>query len=233
MKIKNNTGVNQTWVGQVIGAGMYYEIDPLKHTHWAYDSALVESISAGDAIVNTETGDITGANDAIILLQAVNANCIKGVEIDDSAKADQSSLIYDSATDKIIYGAAGSIFGQNFQTLEDNTESSTSSTSYLEKLSITTPSLPSGTYRIGWHYNWNPDQTGFSFQAQVQLDNTTQIMYHEQGVPNIVSDTRIITSGFVYKTLSGITQIDLDYKSALDGKTVRIRDTRLEIWRVS
>ena len=115
----------------------------------------------------------------------------------------------------------------------DATESTTTSTDWVQKLRLTTGTLSGGTYRIGWTYRWNYSNAGNDFRGQIEIDDTTQIMEHRQEAKDPGSDQAYWCSGFVYVDLtSGVKNIDLDYCSANASYTARIRDVHLEIWKV-
>lgn len=125
------------------------------------------------------------------------------------------------------------VYGSEFQQAESESESYHSYTSAQQKLRLTTGDLPSGTYRVGWHYNWSGGSTREDFRARIQINDSTQIMYHSQEPQDSGTDQRIPASGFKYVTLSGVNNIDLDYWTEDNGETAYIREARLEIWRVS
>jgi len=123
------------------------------------------------------------------------------------------------------------VFGSNAQEGSSDAESSTTSGTFQQKLRITTGSLPSGKYRIGWSYEWH--KSGLTdFVSQVQVNDTTTIMSGYEEAPDAGSDQWFPRSGFYYYTGSGVLNIDLDYHDG-GADTAYIRRARLEIWRVS
>ncbi len=58
--LKNASGSDGTWRGQLIIAGAYYQIPLTEDSYWKSDSATIASIAAGDLIV---ARDDTGATD--------------------------------------------------------------------------------------------------------------------------------------------------------------------------
>ena len=127
-------------------------------------------------------------------------------------------------------GAGGS-FGANFQQGNSDGESSTTSGTFQQKLRVTTPSLPSGTYRIGFYYEWH--KSGLTdFVSRVQVNDTTDIMSGFEEAPDAGTDQWFVRGGFGYYTGSGVLNIDLDYHAG-GSDTARIRRARLEIWRVA
>lgn len=123
------------------------------------------------------------------------------------------------------------LFGSDFQEASDDTESSTTSTSYQQKLRLTTGSIATGKYRIGWYYEWQYDSIVNGILARIQINDSITIMEQRQDPQDPGSDQWHPASGFKYTTLSGAENIDLDY--AASGNTVFIRRARIETWRVS
>lgn len=124
-----------------------------------------------------------------------------------------------------------SVYGSEFQEASSDTESSTTSSTFQQKLRMTTSSLPSGTYRIAWYYEWRLTITTNDFKAQVQINDTITLMEHQQEPQDSGDDQYNNHSGFYYSTGSGVLNIDIDYSSGAG--TAYIRRARLEIWRVS
>lgn len=126
---------------------------------------------------------------------------------------------------------AGSTFGGNFQQGSSDGESSTTSGTFQQKLRITTASLPAGTYRIGFYYEWQ--KSGLTdFASRVQVNDTTNCMEGFEEAPDAGNDQWFPRGGFYYYTGSGVLNIDLDYHNG-NQDTAYIRRARLEIWRVS
>ena len=112
---------------------------------------------------------------------------------------------------------------------EDDTESSTTSTAWTEKLSISS-TVPSGDYIILWSYEWSHSDTSRFFDGRLQLDDTTNIMGHHESTSNTANWVPV--SGFKRLQLSGSHTLDLDYRSSKKNKTAYIRRARLELWRI-
>jgi hypothetical protein len=109
-------------------------------------------------------------------------------------------------------------------------ESSTTSTTFQEKLTTTISGLSYGAYRIGWYYQWQQVNSNFKFLAQIQVNDTDIIMTHEERPAN--AGTWTSQSGFYYLTASGTIQADLDFATESVGKVCSIRNARIEFWRV-
>jgi hypothetical protein len=127
------------------------------------------------------------------------------------------------------------IFGQNYSQNSSEGQSSTTSNTYQNKLTLTTASLPSGNYRINWYYEWTHSSISDFFDAQVQVNNVTTIMNHIQEPKQSGTSNWVSSSGFYYYSgISGVLTIDLDYRtSTATSTTSYIRRARLELWRIS
>ncbi len=123
------------------------------------------------------------------------------------------------------------IFGSEFQQAVSEAASNTTSTSYVQKLRMTTPSLPSGTYRIGWSYEWRGSSAADDCEYRVSLSAGATIFSAVNIEPKDPTNYAAI-SGFIFHTGSGVLNIDIDYASE-NGDATYIRRARLEIWRVS
>ena len=123
-----------------------------------------------------------------------------------------------------VDGIAGHAYG------DSESESSTTSTTYQQKLRIS-PTIESGTYILLWSYEWQYKDGSFRFKGRIQIDDSSEIMNHEEQ-PTTVSSWAP-ASGFKRLSLdSGTYNIDLDFCSSKSGKEAKIRRVRLEFWRV-
>lgn len=125
------------------------------------------------------------------------------------------------------------VFGTEFQQEEDDVESVTTSTTYQQKFRMTTPSLPSGTYRIGFYYSWSGQFAGYDAGIRVQVNDTDTIHEQNQGAEAAGTVGIQTESGFDYYTGSGVLDIDVDFRSQASFAAVWLREVRLEIWRVA
>ena len=135
------------------------------------------------------------------------------------------------------WGAAKSIggggdFGTEYQKAESLGISSTTSTTYIEKLKLTTPSLPAGNYRIAWSYQISSDKQTTAVHVKIEHDDTTVVQETGYAQENLEYQDH---SGFAEITLgAGVHDIDMDFRTDSGAGTgANIKDARLEIWRVS
>ncbi len=113
-------------------------------------------------------------------------------------------------------------------------ESYTSSTSWVEKLSFTIPigTVPPGRYRLGWFYEWNYNSSSRKFKARVQFNDSTYLMDQEEEPKD--SNQWVPSSGFGYIDIVNtiLNKFDLDFCSSNSKSVSGIRRARMEIWRV-
>ena len=145
-----------------------------------------------------------------------------------TSPADDELLTYSSG--EWINSAFTPVFGSQFHEGASEGESSTSSATYQQKLRVTTSSLPSGTYRIGWFFEWGMGATIYDGEFRVQVNDSTTLMETLVSV-NRSSNWRSM-AGYDYQSLSGVVNIDLDYRET-GLSTAYIRRARLEIWRIN
>ncbi len=124
-----------------------------------------------------------------------------------------------------------------FQTAEDATETSTTSTTFVQKLRMTTGTLPAGDYRIGYYYEWAGSSASYSVGVQVQVDDTTTIHNMDNAPENINTFNggaqAQTEAGFQVVTLTNAAHnVDLDFRTMNAAGTAYISNVRLEIWRV-
>jgi hypothetical protein len=114
---------------------------------------------------------------------------------------------------------------------ESASESTTTSSTFQNKLSSTTQKLPPGQYKINWYVSYTSDSTANDIEVRVQLDDTTDIGFlryepSDSGAPQQFG----IFSGFYKHTLSvrGTFKVDIDFASRDNVNTVRVSQARLE-----
>lgn len=124
-------------------------------------------------------------------------------------------------------------FPQYISNAESLAQSTTTSSTFQQKVTISTGSIAAGTYRVGWSFEWGYSAGNNDFQARVQVDNTTTLLSHRTEPQDTGADQQHGVGGFGYVTLTaGTHTIDLDYASSDNSSTARIWNARLEIWRV-
>lgn len=124
------------------------------------------------------------------------------------------------------------LFGSWYGWSLADSESSTNSTSWIQKTTYTSPVIPDGFYRIGYTFEWRRDSTGNDFLARIQINNTTDIMNMNEESKD--PHSWHLCGGFQIVALSaGSYTIDLDFSGESTGNTSYIRNARLEFWMIT
>ena len=115
---------------------------------------------------------------------------------------------------------------------------STTSTVFQQKLSLLIPAstIPTGSYRLAWSYEWQCQSNSIDFIGRVQQNNTVDLMYHQEEPKDASPNQWMTSSGFCYLNLTGGLEyfFDLDYCVSTSGNvSAGIRKATLEFWRAS
>lgn len=129
------------------------------------------------------------------------------------------------------------VVGSNFQYHGSEELSFVTGTLVMQnKCRITTPStMPAGSYRISWAYEWKYTSTRKNFISRCRYDETDLNAFMYMSAIPMDSACWWTESGFWYtdSSFSGEHIIDLDYGTTDTGQTAYIRRARLEIWRMT
>jgi len=137
----------------------------------------------------------------------------------------------------IIKFASGATFSNTFfyGDAESLGESGTTSTTYVQKLRLTTIVVPAGDYVINWSWEYAHQATTEATKTRIQVDDTTTLAEYA-GAPNIsyAQGGYYPGGGFAVITLTNAAHnIDVDYASSVSNKTAYIKNVRLSVWKVS
>jgi hypothetical protein len=127
---------------------------------------------------------------------------------------------------------SSNVFGQNFQSASSSGRSTTSSTTFQSKVTLTTPAL-TGTFRIGW--NALLDHSSTSSSCEARLYNTTDAVGVGTTQRREPKDTLDIVNvcSVSEVTLAGVAKtFAIQYRSQ-SANTTGIQDARVEFWRVA
>lgn len=125
--------------------------------------------------------------------------------------------------------------GSYYQYEESSGSSNTTSTNFQTKLTLTTPTIPIGTYRIGWKFQWQLSSTTLFYSARIRVNGATIESFTIQP-QNATTSVRHPVSGFDTITLSGSPQVvtfTIQYCVLSGSATAYIQSAALEICRVS
>lgn len=163
---------------------------------------------------------------------------ISHLEISDIGTTTHSG-IDDHIADSTIHFTQ-QISGSEFQVVTSSGVSTTTSTDFQTKASMTTTSLPDGQYRLGVSYGWNHDDTSTDFEARVQVGGSTLGEIHKQepkdssgSFESTGTSQRHYTARTFYLGLSGVNNITLQFRTDDSDDESSIWDAVIELWRVS
>ena len=123
-------------------------------------------------------------------------------------------------------------FGQYYKYADTNTQHTNKTTSWNDHLTLTTDVVVAGYYRIGWCYTWMYRHTGRDFISQITLDGLA-IDSHRQEPKDSGTDQRFAYSKFKRVQLSaGTHTVKIQFRTSTNNTEARIREGRLEFWRV-
>jgi len=133
------------------------------------------------------------------------------------------------------------IFGSEYQHAESLTVTTTTSTAFLNKVTMVTPSLPAGTYRIEVSYGWNHNANGNDFEARVREDAVNIGEIHKQEPKDSAgsfsttgSSQRYLAHRVYYRTLTaGVKTYTLDFRTDSAGTNSSMWDAGITIFRVA
>jgi len=189
-----------------------------------WDSSVVHPTTSGDLRLTTTISGVDPTEDYHLTTKWY---------VDDQI-ATLSGGIDQEIEDALETAQGGFIFGGYFFYASDFAQSSTNSTSYIEKLKLTVSGVPDGSYRVGFSWEWRHSKLNTEFEGQVTIDDDPPI-FETATKPIVDVNTWRLVSDFYYieALASGTHTIDIDYASANAGSTSYIRNTRIEFWRVS
>jgi len=166
--------------------------------------------------------------------------------MNNKALFDQVRLIQDNNTsgfnpttmnNKALYDLINSrIYGSNMQYTVDSPFTSTTSTSYIDKLNWTTSLIPPGIYRIDFKLNYTgaAGSTATRFLSRLLIDGAENLICEETNQAYSTGTVGHLLSGyFIHEfTNNSQHQLRLQYCSS-SGTAVRIGNAMLFLFRVS
>lgn len=228
-----NATITDSAEGQVVAFGKVADIDT---SSWSINDGLY--VSAGTAGLLTDTRP-TGATSLIQLVARVSySHASAGIIA--VMGAGRTNALPNLTEDKIWVGDSNGqpaesdflVFGTQYQYVASDGESSNGTTTPVQKVRLTTPVVPAGTYHIEWTYEYQRDDVANDFIGQVEVDDTTVINTHNTEVKDVASWHP--AAGFADVALTNAAHtIDIDFWGETSTDTSYIRRARISIWRVS
>jgi phage-related tail fiber protein len=149
-----------------------------------------------------------------------------------------------TTNDPITLGVTALVFaklfpnlhGQDYQTAIATARTTTTSSTFQTKATLTTPAGLNGTYRVGWACSVDNTGSPASNLGEVRLQNVTDVA--TLNGPRIyqggTAAERKTESGFAEVVMAGAAKtFELQFRDQAGGNTQGIEDARIEFYRVS
>ena len=136
-----------------------------------------------------------------------------------------------SLIDLLSISGAGTIFGTEFLSAEEDWESSTTSTSYQEKLSLTASGIDSGNYLLLWYAEMRSSSASSNKNSRLRVVlNDSEVVARSQEDGNDYN----AHGGFSVESLaSGTHKVDIDFSRAGGINQSFVRNAKITLWRAS
>jgi len=146
-------------------------------------------------------------------------------------KADGFYMLDENGLESKIGGQ--SIFGSQQQDTENVVQMQLSTLTPTTYITLVTPNLPIGTYRVGYNFSWSYDDVNgnaahFAVYDNAIRHNTTDITMETKNVFDIAH----IGSFLYLDNIQGVHTLELKANCDDIADTVTIHNAYFEIWRV-
>jgi len=123
------------------------------------------------------------------------------------------------------------VFGSEYQYEASESESTTSSTTFQNKLTLTTPVIPSGFYRSVATFEVTNDSGDKPVVTETVLDGN---QFSESFYAPKFEDEYLMKTSFAAQALTNAVHvIEINFRSTSEGGTAKIKRARVELFRVS
>ena len=188
---------------------------------------IVDNVFRPDLILAILVDEENPTNRLIVNLRSVQSGVIQILDYDFQPVGVQSADLL-----ALLDQGQRLNFGDEYTYVEDLAADSTTSATFVQRLRLTTGSVPLGIYRVGVSFTANVDDTGESAQARLQVDDSEVIWSVFAETKDAGTDQEISVFGWAtIGLLPGVHTVDLDY-AITGGATLRITNPRIEFWRV-
>lgn len=206
-------------------------------------TSTVTAVPAGSLILYNnqfyqkfqDTG--TPANDVAMFVDDISTDLISATVERIRETGGPTTLTVGSITDGAalvrsgtsIIGGAPSFFGTGFEQASSDGVSTTTSLTYVNKLTHTTASLVAGTYRCGGMSEISNQNKNASVGTRFTVNGTTaaEILYSPPNTLQYMGHC-----AFYYLVLASPGTVTLNIDFLATGNTASIQRARVEIWRV-
>lgn len=173
--------------------------------NWKFLSLYPNSIGVLDSKTTLNV------NDVIVINDSEDSNIIKSSKIDNLLNVNP--------------------YGLNYQIQKSLARSTTTSSTYQDKVTLTTGSL-TGTYRVSWFCLLDNNVSISTVRLYNNTDSSAvgDVQYFKPSNKDVIAPHY----GFDTVVFTGSSKVfKLQYRDNDGGKEVGIRDAKVEIWRVS
>ena len=123
------------------------------------------------------------------------------------------------------------IFGSQLYTNSSTgTSTTTSTTIWQNKCTITTGTIPSGTYMLRWTIKGKFSAADKEYEFRIIDDSVTQLAYSQDRTP-LAAVQKPWTSSRIFVLTEGIYTYTLQFR-CVDAGTVTVSEANLEFWRL-
>jgi len=222
-----NTGVvaklqMKAQIGSASAPGYGFEFDPDTGMYYTFADSSLDFSTAGTRRLSVESN-------GTISVKTSNYETL----VTDDDDIPNKKYVDDAVS-------SGNVFGSEFADIESPGVSSTTSSTLQTKIyGSVGSSFPVGRYRVGWSAAIQPDDNDHSIkvQAQIQINGSyTDLANAKVAMKDgNADDAYTVFSGFGYVnfTVTSSVYLAMRYASNVGTFTTRIKEARMEIWRVS
>lgn len=116
-------------------------------------------------------------------------------------------------------------------------QSTTTSSTYQQKVRLSVSSLPLGNYILQWYAEGRNQNVGDAIEMRIQEDDSTthaEVRFYtgDSGGTNWLDDFQPFSGHRLLESFSGSHDFDIDYRS-ISGGTAEFRRARITLWRIS
>ncbi len=193
----------------------------------AADFTKLSGIAAGATVASVSgTAPIVSSGGAT---PAISITAASGAAAGSMSASDFTKL------SGIAAGATVNVFGNGYQAATNvGRVTYAIDTNFQTRTTLTTPALPSGTYRVSWMAILDGTQSNRDVEGQLYNLTDTAIVGVVQVVRPANTTTRSRVAGFAEIVFTGAAKtFQLQYRTTNTASTVGIADARIEIWRVA
>lgn len=190
---------------------------------------------------SSATGDWSGQDNAVARWNGTNWQFqIPASGFAVYVKDEGDVVVWDGAEWGEIGSTSQVVFGNHFQTASSAAISTTTSTQWQGKVTLTTSTLEAGVYILLVSYGWSMDSTSSDFEARV-LQGATEIGQHHVQEPKDsggsfgftgTNQRHYAARQFVLNLSQGSYTYHLQHRTGRAGSESSMWDATLSLWRV-